>query len=151
MDNSSFTVFVMGLFDSFLEDSLKPLDYQIRACQNSAPVSGLRVQIQTPAITLIELNLVSTFECRLESLSCIWENGGGWACRFGCQVLCQELLPGASLFQLLLLFWPVCIALATARVSLFLLHSAWNPLRVGLRPDNDATGVICIWSSRWSE
>lgn len=43
--------------------------------------------------------------------------------------------PGAlvwsSFIPALLLFWPVCIAIATARESLFLLHSAGNPLLVG--------------------
>lgn len=45
------------------------------------------------------------------------------------------LFPGAlvwsSIIPALLLFWPVCVTIATARESLFRLPSAGNPLRIG--------------------
>lgn len=78
------------------------------------------------------------------------------------------LFPGALVWSRIipapLLFWPVCVTIATARESLFRLPSAGNPLRVGqcrrshlhliFTPNRAGTWteiVLRVWAETWTE
>lgn len=145
-----------------LEDSLKPLDYQF-PCFTAIECSrfwrtDLLLKVPVPLWNQRAPWLDGLFSLSISSSGrvdiCVStstfivdmrEKGGGLTCW---QVIWPvSEFPGglvwSSFIPALLLFWPVCIAIATARESLFLLHSVGSSNLYGL---GDAAGFISIWS-----
>lgn len=149
VDISSFAEFERGRFDCFLGEALTPLDHQFPCfpaiewsrfflgggqicswksrclCETNKHPGWIVYWVSSGRVNICVL--ISTFIVDER------DKDGGRTCW---QVIwLSGSFPGAlvwsSFIPALLLFWPVCIAIATARESLFLLHSAGNPLLVG--------------------